>query len=854
MASLVWRGDCQSRAQVTTVVPSNIEAGDTLTLTINRKDISVVATVSDTATTFLGVANVVSLFVAAIGQYQNDIAEFAEISAAAATDDDGLSYLVLTGPIDGKPFTISKSTADAGSGNITIDTPVQGVAAVNEKQRVILGGTPTGGTFTLTFAGQTTGAIAYNASAATVTAALEALSNIAPGDVVTTENATSDWTIEFAATYAETNVPLMTGSGSSLTGGCGVSVTTTQNGGGVNEVQDVVVDHPSVMTSTGSFKLKFNGSSTISLAGNALTSTVQSALEALPTIGAGNVTVAYYYPGTNSVQTTYRVTFVGALGGADQNLMTFDLSAGDTGGISITTITGGTTQNEIQVFTLTGNPTGGTFTLTFQGQTTAGIAYNANAAAVVSALEALSNIAVGDVDVVQSGFQYTVTFQALLASTDVLQMTGSGASLTGGSVNISTTQEAVAGVNEVETVTIGTGVTGGTFALTFNSETTGAIAYNASAATVLAALEGLATPVPGDFTVTGSAGGPWTVTFTGTYAKTNVTEMTGDGGNLTSTGSQDLTLATPTTATGPNNLNDAENYSTGSLPVNGDTLIIDDPNAGDILWNLDALSAVTLAKLVVRQSFELKKIGLSDHNGLYYEYRTTELTIGATSIELGNGDGSGWVLLRINTGTVQTAIEQINSGQAQDSSQRATMWRGTHASNTAEILGGQFAAALDQADLATLLTFRVLASDEAGSAPDIFCGPGLTLGTAEVDGGKAILNSAIGTALTVNDGLVVLRGSGAVAQLNGLGGKVVYNTSGTLGGNTVLAGDCELDFSQDMSTKTITNPIEMESSECKVTDPNKVTSGLVMDFNYVNVEVNGMKLGRNRRITMGVPA
>lgn len=44
--------------------------------------------------------------------------------------------------------------------------------------------------------------------------------------------------------------------------------------------------------------------------------------------------------------------------------------------------------------------TAGTFTLTVEGQTTAGIAYNATAADVQAALEALSNVAVGDVTVV----------------------------------------------------------------------------------------------------------------------------------------------------------------------------------------------------------------------------------------------------------------------------------------------------------------------------------------------------------------------------------------------------------------------------------------------------------------------
>lgn len=101
--------------------------------------------------------------------------------------------------------------------------------------------------------------------------------------------------------------------------------------------------------------------------------------------------------------------------------------------------------NEVQTVTITGTPTGGTFTLTYAGQITAGIAYNANAAAVQSALEALSNIGVGDVTVTGGpgpGTPFTVTFTGTLAATDVAQMTASGAALTGGTapaVNVTTT-------------------------------------------------------------------------------------------------------------------------------------------------------------------------------------------------------------------------------------------------------------------------------------------------------------------------------------------------------------------------------------------------------------------------------
>jgi hypothetical protein len=90
--------------------------------------------------------------------------------------------------------------------------------------------------------------------------------------------------------------------------------------------------------------------------------------------------------------------------------------------------------NEVQTVTITGSPTGGTFTLTYSGQTTAGIAYNATAATVKNALQALSTVGNGNVSVTGSaGGPYTVTFQGDLAGVNAAAMTASGAGLTGGS-------------------------------------------------------------------------------------------------------------------------------------------------------------------------------------------------------------------------------------------------------------------------------------------------------------------------------------------------------------------------------------------------------------------------------------
>ncbi|MEU1908368.1 hypothetical protein [Streptomyces hygroscopicus] len=101
--------------------------------------------------------------------------------------------------------------------------------------------------------------------------------------------------------------------------------------------------------------------------------------------------------------------------------------------------------------------------------------------------------------------------------------------------------------NEVQTVTITGGPTGGTFTLTFSGQTTAAIAYNATAAAVQTALEGLSNVNPGDMTVTGNAGGPYTVTFGGQYLGDNVAQMTATG---SFTGGTSPAVAVTTTTAG----------------------------------------------------------------------------------------------------------------------------------------------------------------------------------------------------------------------------------------------------------------------------------------------------------------
>lgn len=84
--------------------------------------------------------------------------------------------------------------------------------------------------------------------------------------------------------------------------------------------------------------------------------------------------------------------------------------------------------------------------------------------------------------------------------------------------------------------------TGGTFTLTLNGETTGGIAQGSLGSAVQAALESLASISSGDVTVTGSAGGPYTVTMGSSWTPANGNTLTADGSSLTGGTSPDVTV------------------------------------------------------------------------------------------------------------------------------------------------------------------------------------------------------------------------------------------------------------------------------------------------------------------------
>jgi hypothetical protein len=180
--------------------------------------------------------------------------------------------------------------------------------------------------------------------------------------------------------------------------------------------------------------------------------------------------------------------------------------------------------------------TNGTYTLTFDGDTTGDIEWDADEVAVEMALESLDSIAQGEATVATAvgtwpelNSTLTITFSGALGGAVLDLVTDDDAS-TDGVIVISETTPGVVGVSEVNTVNINSATSGGTFTLTQNANTTAPILYSATAADVQAAL--IAAPTSLTVTVTGGPGPgtDWVVTYTATGAQT---ALTGTGTNLT---------------------------------------------------------------------------------------------------------------------------------------------------------------------------------------------------------------------------------------------------------------------------------------------------------------------------------
>ena len=258
--------------------------------------------------------------------------------------------------------------------------------------------------------------------------------------------------------------------------------------------------------------------------------------EALPNIDPGDISV------TGSSGGPWMVAFDGGEF-AQANASAISTDAGGLGGalsVSIAdaptdvppAVTAAAGDNEMQAFSFSPAPDAGTYTLSFDGQTTPAIPFGAGFGAVDLALEALSSVGTGNVIVSGcGGGTCTIEFTGDLRAEDqpLISVDTSGLSMTGlpttpcpdsNSLCVTDNFIEAAVPNEKQRIALPFGVTSGTFTLEYdhddnpltNSFVTGPLSFDSRGSDLDAALELLVPEIgPNDVTVTGPQKGPWTV-------------------------------------------------------------------------------------------------------------------------------------------------------------------------------------------------------------------------------------------------------------------------------------------------------------------------------------------------------
>jgi hypothetical protein len=145
-------------------------------------------------------------------------------SGPAVIDASGETRGISVDPFDNWLYVAKGGRIDAYDASGTLGSN-------NELQSIQLFGSVTGGTFTLSFAGETTGPLAYNASHGNVQAALEGLPAIGAGNVTVSEGSgPQHHIVEFVGKLAHTNVGPISADPSGLEGVKNVEISNLEDG------------------------------------------------------------------------------------------------------------------------------------------------------------------------------------------------------------------------------------------------------------------------------------------------------------------------------------------------------------------------------------------------------------------------------------------------------------------------------------------------------------------------------------------------------------------------------------------------------------------------------------------------
>lgn len=271
-----------------------------------------------------------------------------------------------------------------------------------ENQKITFSSLPASGTWRIEFNSEQTADLSFNANASAIQAALNSLNSLS--SVVVSGDYINGFTIDFAGADANQSQPLC-----------------TFNSLGVSEIQCLEF---SANPNAGTFKLEFNGQQTGDLPSTISASQLQTALEALSSVGAGNVLVSGNF-GNN-----FNLNFQNSLSHEplpEIVLVNSSLTQANSVTSNVSTLQDGVPASvgtdEVQLITFDKLPQAGNFVINFNQQVTGNIAYNATASDIQTALQAISTVGAGNALVTGDFINgFSVQFTAGLGHQDVVQI------------------------------------------------------------------------------------------------------------------------------------------------------------------------------------------------------------------------------------------------------------------------------------------------------------------------------------------------------------------------------------------------------------------------------------------------
>jgi len=269
--------------------------------------------------------------------------------------------------------------------------------------------------------------------------------------------------------------------------GMDVVETGTENG---TAIQSLTVD-----ATGGQFKLTFGADTTADIPYNATAAQVQTALQTLGSVGSGNVLVSGG-PGSANGPVTYGIIFTGSLAGSAQSPIV--ASAGTT------PLSGGGASARVQTLNPGGDTSG--FEICKASQACKAGNFSMLAGGFFMPYGIAVQQSTGNVFVTNKGAQRVDVF------------TANGIFIRSFGLDVVETGKAGDAPAQPAQQTLTVKATGGTFKLSFHSDTTSDLAFDASAAEVQGALQALNSVGPGGVTVSGGPGDaagstPYVITF-----------------------------------------------------------------------------------------------------------------------------------------------------------------------------------------------------------------------------------------------------------------------------------------------------------------------------------------------------